>query len=224
MGSRRTAPARRRRDRPASAPRCRRRRADPRSTRRCGRSRRARSRRRSRAPGRTGSRARRCVRPRAPRPHRALRLIPSHSARFSSERRRYSSTSIRYRSTWSSWCRNHGHVFGAVLGGLGREVPEPPEQLDAHPTPETLGVGLDDLAQPRIQVLAGLAVPEHVDEALVVEAGGPELDPLQRHADRPREERVRIADAVADADDRSRRAGATRSRCPRAPSPSGSCS
>ena len=93
------------------------------------------------------------------------------------------------------------HVLGAVLGGLGREVPEPPEQLDAHPTPETLGVGLDDRAQPRVQVLAGLAVPEHVDEALVVEARGPELDPLQRHPDRPREERVRVADAVADADD-----------------------
>ena len=45
-------------------------------------------------------------------------------------------------------------VFGAVFGALGGEVPEPLEQLDADATTQTLGVGRDDVAEPRVQVLA----------------------------------------------------------------------
>jgi hypothetical protein len=98
-----------------------------------------------------------------------------------------------------------GHVLGAVLGRLGREVPEPPEELDADAPAEALGVRLDDRPEPRVQVLAGLPVSEHVDEALVVEPRRPELDPFLRHPDRPREERVGVPDAVAHADDVRRR-------------------
>ncbi len=93
-----------------------------------------------------------------------------------------------------------GHVLGAVLRGFGGEVPEAPEDLDADPPPESVGIGLDDRAQARVQVLARLAVAEDVDEALVVEPCRAELDPLLRHAHRPGEERVRVADAVAHAD------------------------
>ena len=46
----------------------------------------------------------------------------------------------------------------------------PLEDLPHADTPaEALGVGLRDLAEARVQVLPGLAVAEHVDEALVVE-------------------------------------------------------
>ena len=138
-------------------------------------------------------------------PASSARLTCSHSARLSSERRRYSSTSIRYRADLVVVGQEPGHVLGAVLGGLGREVPEPLEELDADAPTEALGVRLHDRPEPRVQVLAGLAVTEHVDEALVIEPRRPELDPFLRHPDRAREERVGVPDAVAHADDVRRR-------------------
>ena len=117
-----------------------------------------------------------------------------------------------------------GHVLAGMLAGLGGEVAEPAEQLDAHPPPQALRVGLDDLAQPRVQVLAGATVFERVDEALVVEAGRDEADVGLGHAHGLGEEGVRVADASGTRRSRVRRAATTPPRCPTAPSPSGWCS
>ena len=75
------------------------------------------------------------------------------------------------------------HVLGAVLRALRGEVSEPLEELDAHTTSETVRVSLDDVAEPRVQVLVRHPVSELVDEALVVEPGSPERDPVLGNAD-----------------------------------------
>ena len=93
-----------------------------------------------------------------------------------------------------------GDVLAGMLAGLGGEVAEPAEQLDAHAPSHAVRVGLDDLAQPRVQVLAGATVLERVDEALVVEAGGDEADVGLGHAHGLGQEGVRVADGMAHAD------------------------
>ena len=47
-----------------------------------------------------------------------------------------------------------GHVLGEVLGGLGHEVAEVAQDLEPDPVLGRHAVGLDQLAQSRVQVLA----------------------------------------------------------------------
>ena len=124
--------------------------------------------------------------------------VSSNSSMFRSDRVRYSPTGMRKRSIVGVAAHQPGHVLGAVLAGLGGEVPEPAEELDAHATLK-LGVAVDHLAQPRVQVLAVPLEPQ--DERLMVEAGGLERDLVLRHADQLREEVVGVAHGVAETDD-----------------------
>ena len=132
-------------DRPSPAPRRRRPRADPRSGPRCGRSRRA----RSVAP--VSSARMNCARELVVPLELELlagielRVRPAPTRRGS---RRCAGGTRRSRCGTARpgrrGARNHGHVLGAVLARLGREVAEPLEQLDADAPTEALGVRLDD--------------------------------------------------------------------------------
>ena len=74
-----------------------------------------------------------------------------------------------------------------MLARLGREVAEPPVELDAHAALE-LGIRLDAGVEQRIEVLA--VALEAEDERLVVEARREKRDLVDRDADeRPRDPR-----------------------------------
>ena len=88
-------------------------------------------------------------------------------------------------------------VFHAVLRGLRGEVPEALEDLHANPAAQALRVGVHELTQGRVEVLARLPVAEDVHEALVVEPGRAERDPVLGEPDQLGQEGVRVAHAVA---------------------------
>ncbi len=84
-----------------------------------------------------------------------------------------------------------------MFAGLGGEVAEPSEDLDANATLQ-LRVGLNDIAQPRIKVLALVSELQH--ECLVVETCGHEVDLWHREVDESGEEAVRVAHRMAQPD------------------------
>lgn len=70
---------------------------------------------------------------------------------------------------------------------------EATEDLHGDAAAEAVGVGLDDPAQARVQVLARRALAEGEHEGLVLETGGAEGHVLLGHADGAGEEPVGVA-------------------------------
>ena len=71
-------------------------------------------------------------------------------------------------------------ILGRVLARLGRKAAQPPVHLHPHPS-QQLGVAVDRLVEPRVEVLA--VALEAQNEGLVVDAGAEERHRFEQDVD-----------------------------------------